>query len=129
MLGCCLADTLIKFNRKLENLGDKVLVDKEQYRRLVGKLIFLSHTRLDISYVVSVVSYFMHAPYEEHMEAVNRILRYLKTTFGKGLMFRKTDGKVIETYINFDWAGSVVDRKPHLQLLYLCMGQSCNLEE
>ncbi|KAA0059282.1 putative mitochondrial protein [Cucumis melo var. makuwa] len=65
MFGCCLADTLIEFNCKLRNLGDKV-VDKEQYQCLVGKLIFLSHTRLDISYVVSVVSHFMQAPYEEH---------------------------------------------------------------
>ncbi|TYK18899.1 retrotransposon protein, putative, unclassified, expressed [Cucumis melo var. makuwa] len=54
---------------------------------------------------------FMQAPYEEHMEAVKRILRYLKTTPGKGLMFRKTDKKTIEAYTDSDWAGSVVDRK------------------
>ncbi|KAA0047701.1 putative mitochondrial protein [Cucumis melo var. makuwa] len=40
----------------------------------------------------------MQAPYEEHMKAVNRILRYLKTTPDKGLMFRKTDRKTIEAY-------------------------------
>ncbi|KAA0066245.1 putative mitochondrial protein [Cucumis melo var. makuwa] len=45
------------------------------------------------------------------MEAVKRILRYLKTTPGKGLMFRKTDKKTIEAYTDSDWAGSVVDRK------------------
>ncbi|KAA0051242.1 retrotransposon protein, putative, unclassified, expressed [Cucumis melo var. makuwa] len=54
---------------------------------------------------------FMQALYEEHMEAVKRILRYLKTTPGKGLMFRKTDKKTIEAYTDSDWAGSVVDRK------------------
>ncbi|KAA0026222.1 Cysteine-rich RLK (receptor-like protein kinase) 8 [Cucumis melo var. makuwa] len=54
---------------------------------------------------------FMQAPSEEHMEAVKRILRYLKTTPGKGLMFRKIDRKTIEAYTDFDWAGSVVDRK------------------
>ncbi|KAA0054133.1 Cysteine-rich RLK (RECEPTOR-like protein kinase) 8 [Cucumis melo var. makuwa] len=68
MLGCCPADTLIEFNCKLGNSDDQVPVDKEQYQCLVGKLIYLSHTRLDISFAVSVVSQFMQAPYEKHME-------------------------------------------------------------
>ena len=45
------------------------------------------------------------------MKVVNRILRYLKTAHGKGLMFRKINRKTIEAYIGLDWAGSVVDRK------------------
>ena len=45
------------------------------------------------------------------MEVVNRILRYLKTTLGRGLMFRKTGRKTIEAYSNWDWVGFVVDRK------------------
>ena len=49
--------------------------------------------------------------YKEYMEAVNRILRYLKTTPGKGLMFKKMDRKTIEAYIDSNWAGSIVDRK------------------
>ena len=46
----------------------------KRYERLVRKLIYLSHTRLDIPFAVSVVSQYMHAPCEEHMEAVYRIL-------------------------------------------------------
>ncbi|KAL0560093.1 hypothetical protein IC582_000487 [Cucumis melo] len=111
MLGCRPADTPIEFNCKLGNSDDQVPVDKEQYQRLVGKLIYLSHTRPDISFAVSVVSQFMQAPYEKHMEAVNRILRYLKNTPGKGLMFRKTNRKTIEAYTDSDWAGSVIGRK------------------
>ena len=45
------------------------------------------------------------------MEAVNRSLRYLKTTPGKGLIFRKTNKKTIEACTDSNWAGSVVDRK------------------
>ncbi|KAA0033032.1 eIF-2-alpha kinase GCN2 isoform X5 [Cucumis melo var. makuwa] len=111
MLGCHSADTPIEFNCKLENSDDQVIADKEQYQRLVGKLIYLSYTRLDISFAVSV-SQFMQVPYKEHMEAVKRILRYLKTTPGKGLMFRMIDRKTIEAYTDLDWAGYVVDRKP-----------------
>ncbi|KAA0040102.1 hypothetical protein E6C27_scaffold366G00770 [Cucumis melo var. makuwa] len=91
--------------------GDKVQIDKEKYQCLVGKLIYLSHTRLDISYAMSAVSQFMQAPSEENMEAINRILRYLKTTPSKGLMFRKTDMRAIEAYPDSDWVESVIDRK------------------
>jgi hypothetical protein len=45
-------------------------VDHERYQRLVGKLIYLSHRRPDISFVVSVVSHYMHDPRKGHMDAV-----------------------------------------------------------
>lgn len=83
---------------KLGIFFEKVLVNKEKYQCLVEKLIYLSHTRLDISYAVSFVSQFSTAPYEEHMKFVNRILRYLKTTPSKGLMLWKIDRKCIEAY-------------------------------
>ena len=83
MLGYHVVDTLTEFNCKLENSDDKVPVDKEQFQRLLGKLIYFSHTQSDVSFVVSFVSQFMQASYEEHMKAVNKILRYLKTTPGK----------------------------------------------
>ena len=110
MLGCHLASTPVEFNCKLGNSGDQVPVDKERYRRLAGKLIYLSHTCSNISFVVNVANQFMQTPYEEHMEAVNKILRYLKTTPGKGLMLRKTDRKTIKVYADSNWVGSVVDK-------------------
>ena len=61
--------------------------NKERYQILVGKLIYLSHTRPDIAYVVSIVSQFMYCPSEDHMDAVIWIPRYLKSSLGKRLMF------------------------------------------
>lgn len=55
----------------------------------MGKLNYLSHSKPKFSYLVSIKSPFMQALYEEHMGAVNCIMRYLKTTQGIGLMFRK----------------------------------------
>lgn len=100
MIGCKPADTPIEFNAKLKDSVDKVPVDNERYQRLVGKPIYLSHNGPNISYVVSVVSHFMQAPYEEHREYV--ILRYLKSSLRTGLMFKKTDRKYIKAYIDFD---------------------------
>jgi hypothetical protein len=53
----------------------------------------------------------MHSPYEEHLEAVYQILRYLKSTPGKGLFFKKDVQRGIEVYTDADWAGSITDRK------------------
>ncbi|KAB2621081.1 hypothetical protein D8674_037660 [Pyrus ussuriensis x Pyrus communis] len=63
------------------------LVDKGRYQRLVGRLIYLPHTPLDIAYAVSVVSQFMHSPSVDHVAAVMRILAYLKSALGKGILY------------------------------------------
>jgi len=86
--GCRPADTPMDPNVKLWEKGDTP-VDKGRYQRLVGKLIYLANSRPDIAFPVSVVSQFMHAPYEEHLDAVYRILRYLKAAPKKGLFFGK----------------------------------------
>ena len=69
-------ETPIEMNHKLGESVDHVPSGKGRYQQLVGKLIYLSHTRSDIAYAVSVVRQFMHAPSEEHMNVVYRILKY-----------------------------------------------------
>jgi hypothetical protein len=110
MSGCRPADTPMDPNAKLWEKGS-VPVDTGRYQRLVGKLIYLSHTRPDIAFSVSVVSQFMHSPFEEHLEAVYRILRYLKANPGKGLFFRKTNERNVSIFTDADWAGSITDRR------------------
>jgi hypothetical protein len=86
MLGCHSATIPIEQNHHLvKDMGTPV--DRESYQRLVGKLIYLSHTRPDIAFAVSVVSQFMHDPRSSHMDVVYRILRYLKSCQGKGLLY------------------------------------------
>ncbi|KAL6351405.1 hypothetical protein AAG906_035197 [Vitis piasezkii] len=104
-------ETPIIPNHKLGEYPNQVPTDKGRYQRLVGKLIYLSHTRSDIAYAVSVVSQFMHCPSEDHMSAVMQILRYLKSSPGKGLMFSKNDHLRVEGYTDADWAGNITDRK------------------
>lgn len=111
MLDCKPVETPIETNHKLSILPDQVPTNKERYQKLVGKLIYLSHTRPDIAYAVSVVSRFMHAPSEEHMKAVYRILKYLKATPGKGLFFGKNQDHKVVGYTDADWAGDRMDGK------------------
>ncbi|WJZ84163.1 hypothetical protein VitviT2T_003782 [Vitis vinifera] len=111
MLGCKPTETPMDTTVKLEESDGSVPVDKGRYQRLVGKLIYLSHTRPDIGFFVSVVSQFMNNPTENHMTVVIRILRYLKMTPGNGLFFQRTTKKEIEIFSNADWAGSLTDRR------------------
>ena len=111
LLKCKQTDVLIQHNHRLGEYPDQIPIDKGKYRRLVGKLIYLSHTRPDIAYAVSVASQFMHCPSEDHMNVVTQILRYLKGTIGKGIMFSKNGHLEITGYTDADWVGNISDRK------------------
>ena len=53
----------------------------------------------------------MHCPSKDHMDVVMQILRYLKSSLGKGLMFSKNDHLNVDGYIDVDWARNITDRK------------------
>ena len=77
---------------------------------MVGKLIYLAHTRLDIAFAVSLISQYMQDPFQEHLDVVHRILRYLKTIPGKVIFFGKNEKRGVEAYTNTNWTGYVNDR-------------------
>ncbi|CAJ2663478.1 unnamed protein product [Trifolium pratense] len=108
---CKPACTPIDPNIKLGNAEEDVAVNKERYQRLVGKLIYLSHTRPDVAFAVSLVSQFMHQPKEIHLQAALRIVQYLKGTPGRGILFERNGSVGLEAYTDADYAGSIVDRR------------------
>ncbi|KAM2405008.1 hypothetical protein ACFXTH_032271 [Malus domestica] len=93
------------------DLGGTPFSDISLYQRLVGKLIYLTITRPDISHSVIIASQFMHSPTIEHLNLVKRILRYLKGSVGRGMLMAKNDNTQIMGYCNADWAGNTLDRK------------------
>ena len=104
MLSCKPIETPIEQGGKGKSF-DEESVDKGRYQRLVGKLIYLSHTRPDIAFAVSVVSQYMHSPCQRHFDVVYQILRYLKKNPGKGLFLvkMKTEWwKCLQTQIGQD---------------------------
>ncbi|CAH9095246.1 unnamed protein product [Cuscuta europaea] len=111
MSACRTIDTPIDPNQKLGNVKEGVPVNIHQYQRLVGRLIYLAHTRPDIAFAVSMVSQFMHNPFQEHLDATYRILRYLKSCPGKGLFFKRSDNRNVEAFTDADYAGSITDRR------------------
>lgn len=74
------------------------------YQKLVGKLIYLSHTRPDIAYDVHYLSLYIHKPYNSNLQIALRLLRYLKGAPGKGVLFTKSDTIDLRAYSDSDWA-------------------------
>ncbi|XP_016168301.1 uncharacterized protein LOC107610818 [Arachis ipaensis] len=101
----------MQVNHKLKIVEGATLADKKRYQRLIGKLIYLSHTRPNIAYAVGIVSQFMHKPQEDHMKAAMRIVRYLKGAPGSGIIFKRNGHLKVEAYIDTDWAGNPNDRR------------------
>ena len=53
-------------------------VDATLYRQLVGSLLYLTHSRLDVSFAVGRVSRYMQTPHESHWKVAKRILQYIR---------------------------------------------------
>ncbi|KAD6118644.1 hypothetical protein E3N88_09915 [Mikania micrantha] len=80
---------------KLSKKDEGPDADATEYRRLVGSLRYLTHTRPDLSYSVGYVSRFMQAPKQSHMQAVKQILRYVKGTTCFGLHYERNMSKTL----------------------------------
>ncbi|CAA7391001.1 unnamed protein product [Spirodela intermedia] len=110
MSNCKPACTPIEAKHCIEASKESDQVDKGSYQWLVGKLIYLSHTRPDIAYSVGVLSQYMHDPREVHHQVAQRVLPYLKGTIGMGILFKRGDSLTVSICTDADYAGSVDDR-------------------
>ena len=96
---------------KLTKNGDGVMVDSTFYKKIVGSLMYLTATRPDVMFVVSLISRFMDCPTELHLQSAKRILRYLKGTIDFGVFYKKDGNKELIAYTDSDYAGDLDDRK------------------
>ncbi|XP_071687289.1 uncharacterized mitochondrial protein AtMg00810-like [Rutidosis leptorrhynchoides] len=124
LLGCKPASTPIKPNLSVlsePSEKDPLLTNLTEYQQLVGKLIYLTLTRPDISFSVQVLSQFMHAPLQSHFNLALRVLRYLKGSPGKGVQFVKSNNWSLNAYCDADYGKCKVDRKSVTgYLVYFC---------
>lgn len=103
----------IEQNHKLIDNTSSLLSDKEasMYRRLVGRLVYLTITRPDLSYAIHVLSQFLSQPRTDHLQAVYRVLRYLKQAPGQGILLSATGSLHLSAYSDSDWGGCPTSRK------------------
>ncbi|XP_039134341.1 uncharacterized mitochondrial protein AtMg00810-like [Dioscorea cayenensis subsp. rotundata] len=110
MLNCKPVSSPINSNEKLKVEDGSGKVNSSKYRKMVGGLLYLIHTRPDIMYDVSVTSRFMQSPTMHHYGAVKRILRYISGTMDFGIHYTKCDELKLVGYSDSDWGGSPDDR-------------------
>ncbi|GAU43620.1 hypothetical protein TSUD_185130 [Trifolium subterraneum] len=84
-------------------LGFEVARSQKVYRRLIGRLLYLTHTRPDITYTVSKLSQFLAKPSTEHMLAAIHVLKYLKQSLGQGLFYKSNSSLKLKGFSDSDW--------------------------
>ncbi|XP_039023546.1 uncharacterized mitochondrial protein AtMg00810-like [Hibiscus syriacus] len=94
-----------------DNEDEYNLVEKSAYQRLIGRLIYLTYTRLDITYAVNFLSEFMQQPKRSHIEAALRVVKYVKKEPGQGILLKSSSSCQISAYCDLDWGSCPMTRK------------------
>ncbi|KAF2324604.1 hypothetical protein GH714_015558 [Hevea brasiliensis] len=105
------------FTTKLSKDKGTPLFDIASYRRLVGKLLYLTTTRHDLSFATHQLSQFLSAPTDLHEKALHRVLRYIKASPGQvdgvlNIMRSCLKAKTIRRFIYTSTAGTVAIQPP-----------------
>ena len=87
------------------------LHDPTPFRRLIGRLLYLTITRPDITYAVNFLSQFMLTHTTEYQQAAFRILRYIKGAPGQGLFFPRENSFQLQGYSDVDWGACPITRR------------------
>ncbi|XP_013607807.1 uncharacterized mitochondrial protein AtMg00810-like [Brassica napus] len=111
MLGATPSSVPIELKHKLASVTCHVFENPEQYHHLVGRFIYLTSTRPDLSYLVHILSQFMKTPLLAHWEAALRLVRYLKGSSSQGIFLRSDSDLTITAYCDSDWASCPLTRR------------------
>ena len=100
----------LNFKKLCGSVVGPQLGNASEYRQLIGALVFLVNSRLDICFAINTLSQYMVEPHHIHWIGAKNRLRYLRGTITHAL--RYTAGYVrLHGYSDADWAGNMVDCK------------------
>ena len=112
LLNCHPSQTPLEARSKFTKNGGDTLVDPTNFGSTIGSLRYLTHTRLDLLYLVGLLSRYMETPTSDHLSYAKRILRYVTGTLDFGLMYLKCQMQdALIGYNDSDFAGDIDDRK------------------
>ena len=89
--------------------GDRV--DETHYKKIIGSIMYITTTRSDLQFSVSLLSRFMSKPTKLHLQAAKRVLRYLKGTMDLRIWYKKGGSRELLGYTDNDFAGDIDSRK------------------
>lgn len=102
-LACKPSTVPVEVNHQLASATGPELQNPAQYRRLVGRFIYLTHTRPDLTYIVHILSQFMQTPLVAHWKAALRVVSYLKGTPDQGIFLRSDSDLSLTVYCDSDY--------------------------
>lgn len=105
------AETPLEQNHKLASSTSSIFPEPDKYRRLVGRLVYLTHTKPEISYAVNMLAQFMQKPLSDHWDAALRLVRYLKGCPGQGILLSSASNLQLTGYSDSDHAGCPLTRR------------------
>ena len=111
LLGSKPASVPMEENHRLGLASDPLMPDPARYRRLVGRLIYLTITRPELCYSVHILAQFMQRPTQSQWDAALRVVRYLKSSPGQGILLRADSSLVLDAYCDADWARFPISRR------------------
>nr|XP_016510591.1 PREDICTED: uncharacterized mitochondrial protein AtMg00810-like [Nicotiana tabacum] len=110
-IGCTTMTSPLDSTVKLKADEGISLSDPGHYRKLVGKLNFLTGTRPDIAYSVQHLSQYMQNPRDTNLRAAIHVLRYLKGSLSLGIFLSNSRDYRIRAFCDSDWAACTETRK------------------
>ncbi|GJS34047.1 putative ribonuclease H-like domain-containing protein [Tanacetum coccineum] len=105
------ASTPIETKKALLKDEEAEDVDVHLYRSMIGSLMYLTASRLDIMFVVCACASFQVTPKVSHLHTVKWIFRYLKGQPKLGLWYPRDSPFDLEAFSESDYAGASLDRK------------------
>jgi hypothetical protein len=97
--------TPVVLQAKLAGDSGPPVEDVSQFRSIAGALRYLTFARPDITYTVQQICLHIHDPWEPHLTAMKRILRYLQGTPDYALLLRRSSSSDLVVYTDADWTG------------------------
>ena len=110
-------------NLKLSKFHGKLLSNPRMYRRLVGRLLYLTITRPDIGYAGNKLSQFVSKPKKPHLDATYKVLQYIKGCPVQGILLSTRSDLQLKAYTDANWASCVNTRRSTIGF-YVFLGDS-----
>ena len=105
MTGGSKAKVPMVFGTKLKPSLDETAADQTLYRGMIGSLLYLTSSRLDIMFDVCYCARYQSNPRTSHMTAVKNIFRYLQNTTSLGIWYPANTGFFVQAFTDSDLRG------------------------
>ncbi|XP_071712333.1 secreted RxLR effector protein 161-like [Rutidosis leptorrhynchoides] len=107
---------------KVDKDEDGIKINDTYYKQIIGSLMYLTASRPDIMFAVSLISRFMSKPTQFHLTIAKRILRYIRATQDYGIFYKRGCSSKLIGYTDSDYAGDVEDSKSTSGYVFMMCG-------